>query len=275
MSFCDLLIEKSHFYTKTVENAMAFGKNIDLDCFEHLFFESQEYTVEKSGVLCFEDSFYPYEFYQQIKKLGTPFEKSSLYLYILLSEKAFSLFKKRGLSNEIFFETLKTVADEAKEYHTAKGDDGLFNYHLLANNIIGSILRLGVFEYQYGIYNNSRAIFMHVPNGADLTKEKRLHSYLLAKKYYGDLSIVGDSWLLYPENKKILPSDSKIVDFMNDFDLISVYETMDYSELFHIFGRLSDYSYENLPKKTCLQRGYAERILEKLPIGSGVGVLKF
>ena len=272
--FYDSLIEKSNFCAKIVENAVNFAKKVDLESFEHLFFETQECTVENHGVLYFEDSFYPYEFYEQIKKLDTPCEKTALYLYVLLSEKSFKLFKQRGLCEKIFFDTLRTVADEAKEYNCATEDDGLFNYHLLANNIRGSILRLGEFEYQYGIHKNSRTIFIHVPSGADLTKEKRVYSYTLARQYYGDYPIIADSWLLYPENKKMLSADSRIIDFANDFEVISINETTDYRELFHIFGRIGDFSYENLPKNTSLQKAYAERIKNSLPAGSGVGILK-
>ena len=108
----------------------------------------------------------------------------------------------------------------------------------------------------------------------DLTKEKRLHSYSLARIYFGNLPVVADSWLLYPKHKKMLSEDSNIVDFINDFDIVSTSETTDYSELFHVFGRLQDFSYENLPKNTSLQIAYAERVKNNLPVGSATGVLK-
>ena len=73
----------------------------------------------------------------------------------------------------------------------------------------------------------------------------------------------------------MLSKDSRILDFMNDFDIVSSSETYDYSETFHIFGRLTDFSYENLPKNTSLQRAYAEWIKNGHPIGSGVGILKY
>ena len=72
----------------------------------------------------------------------------------------------------------------------------------------------------------------------------------------------------------MLSSESNIVDFMNDFDIVSFEDTTDYKEAFHVFGRLSDFSYDNLPKNTSLQKAYAERIKSGLPIGSGVGILK-
>ena len=100
-------------------------------------------------------------------------------------------------------------------------------------------------------------------------------SYNLARKYFGSYPIIGDSWLLYPENKKMLPENSNIVHFIDDFNIVSVNETRDYSELFHVFGRISDYSYQNLPQDTSLQRAYAERIKKNLPVGSGIGILKF
>ena len=37
----------------------------------------------------------------------------------------------------------------------------------------------------------------------------------------------------------------------------------------------ADFSYENLPQNTSLPKAYAERVKRKMPIGVGVGVLKF
>ena len=136
-------------------------------------------------------------------------------------------------------------------------------------------MRLSGFEYQLGHFEDKKAIILHLPENADLSRDNRLESYSLARQYFGNYPIIADSWLLYGEHKKMLSQDSRILDFFDDFDIISQSETHDYSELFHVFGRLSDYSYENLPKETSLQRAYAERVKKGLPIGSGVGVLRF
>ncbi len=269
------LVEKSGFDEALVRRALNFVKNIDKNTFSRLFFDAQKYRIEKTGVLCFNEPFYPFEFYENLKTLGLPIEKAALYVYIFLLEQAFTDHNSRKLCENIFFDTLKRLSTCAKVYFADNGDDGIYDYHFLANHVRGSVINLCGFEYQYGKHKNKKAIILHLPDRADLSKDKRLKSYRLAREYFGTNDIIADSWLLYPENKKMLSKDSRIVDFMDDFDIISEYETTDYSELFHVFGRLRDFSYENLPKKTSLQTAYAERVKNNLPIGSGVGKLKY
>lgn len=273
--FYKKLIEKSGFDEALVRHALDFAKNINTNEFSRLFFDTETFCVEKTGVLCFDEAFYPYEFYDKLKTLVLPLETASLLIYISLLEKAYSDFKARMDNTDIFFDTAKRISDSAKDFFKENGKYGLYDYRFIANHVRGNIIRLGEFEYQYGSYEDKKAVILHLPDGADLSKEKRLASYNLARKYFGDYTIVGDSWLLYPEHKKMLSEDSRILDFMSDFDIVSTHETCDYSELFHVFGRLSDYSYENLPKETTLQRAYAKRIKNGLPVGSAVGKLKY
>jgi len=273
--FYKKLMEKSGLDKALVRCALDFGKNIDINEFSRLFFDVEPFSVEKTGVLCFDEAFYPYEFYEKLKELSLSPETSSLYVYILLLERAFCEFSARITDTDIFFETAKRISEGAKEYYGKNGKHGLYDYHFIANYVRGNILRLGVFEYGYREFDKKRSICLHLPENADLSREKRLESYRLARRYFGTYPIIGDSWLLYPEHKKMLSEDSRIVGFMNDFDIISTHETHDYSELFHVFGRISDYSFESLPKGTSLQKAYAERVKNELPVGAGVGVLKY
>lgn len=272
--FYNKLMEQSGFDEALIRHAHEFTDTIDINEFSRLFFDTQHFSVEKAGVLSFEDSFYPYDFYSLLQCLGKPSETSALYIYIVLSERSCKEHISRKLDEKIFFDTMKSVAHASKIYSDNTGHEGLYDYHFLANHIRGNILRLGSFEYQYGSFEDKKAIILHVPENANMEKEKRLHSYSLARRFFGDFPIIADSWLLFNEHKKMLPEDSRILDFMNDFDIVSSHETTDYSELFHVFGRLSDFSYKNLPKSTALQRAYAERVRNNLPIGSATGVLR-
>lgn len=273
--FYKKLMEKSGFDEALIRHALDFTKEFDIKEFSRLFFGSQTFSVEKTGVLFFDEAFYPFEFYDRLKQIRLSPETASLYLYIAMLPQSYSDFCQRISDENIFFDTMKRISEGAEEYFSCEGKFGLYDYHFIANHVRVNILRLGEFEYQYGIFEDKQAIFLHLAQNADLTREKRLASYSLARRYFGDFCIIGDSWLLYGENKKMLSHDSRILDFMNDFDIISTHETHDYSELFHVFGRLCDYSYENLPQTTSLQRAYAERVKNGLVIGSGIGVLKY
>ncbi len=273
--FYERLIEKAGFDSALVLGALNFSKSLDMPQLSRLFFDTTPYKIENGGVLFFEDAFYPYDFFGKLKTLALSPEVSSLYIYVSLLERSLCDFTSRIENTEVFFETSKRIWEAAKEYHAQNGYYGLYDYHFLANYVRTNILRLGAFEYQLGLFDGKKAIMLHVPDKASMEKENRLFSYRLARQYFGQYPIVGDSWLLFKEHKKMLPENSSIVSFFDDFDIVSAYETYDYSELFHVFGRLKDFSYENLPKETSLQRAYAERVKNSLPIGSGVGILKY
>jgi len=227
--FYGRLTQESGFDEALVCRAVEFSKIIDTEAFSRSFFDSIPFKVEKSGVLCFDEAFYPFEFYSLLRSPGLSCEKAALYVYICLCERSFKDHKARGLDESIFFDTLKVVANAYDIYRKDTKKDGLYDYHFLANHVRGSILKLGEFEYQYGFFNDKKAIILHVPDNADFEKQKRLESYGLARKYFGNYPIIGDSWLFYNEHKKMLSDDSRILDFMNDFDIISTFETYDYS----------------------------------------------
>ena len=170
--FYTQLVEKSGFDEALIRRALDFENEINIHEFSRLFFDTEPFSVEKTGVLRFDDAFYPYEFYDELKKLPIPMETSSLYVYILLLERSFAEFSTRIKDADIFFDSMKKLAEASKEYFTKTGKDGIFDYHFLANHVRGNILRLGIFEYQQGDYDGKKVIILHVPDGVDLSKKK-------------------------------------------------------------------------------------------------------
>lgn len=281
-SFFSLLCEKSNIPEDAIKRALGFSEIIDVSPLSRLFFEEGgEYTVTDKGVLCFKDVFFPHRFFnaltKQLRENKIPCETGFLYAYLLLSKEGFERHTARGLDGDVYFDTVKTVATAVAEYRTDTGNFGIYDYHFLSNHIRGNILRLGSFEYVCSDYEDKPSIIMHVPTGADFSKQARLNSYSLAREYFGnDRPIVADTWLLYEALSDMLPCDSNILSFAEDFSCVQQNEeSCDYSELFHVFGRLGDFSYENLPQETTLQKAFAERVKKNLPIGSGVGELKY
>ena len=275
INFYNKLNKYSGIDDEIISDALKFLPSEVVDCLFDLF------TSDKTTgrIPYFKDSFYPYEFYDKAMnmslEIGIAFEQFFLYLYVAFAEKSSELYKKAGLDQNIFFDSFRRIAEESEEYKKDNGIYGLYDYHFIANHVRGSIIRLGVFEYGYGKHNGKKSIFLHVPPATCLERDRRHMSYSLARKYFGKYDIIADSWLLYPEHKSMLPTDSNILDFASDFDILSVYETYDYNELFHIFGRNADYSFpDKLPQNTLLQREYIKRIKEKQPIGSAVGKIK-
>lgn len=253
------------------------------------FFTSEEITLlwqmfnygKKTGKIPYYiGGFYPYEFYSKVvtraKEKNVPCESVFLWIYTAFAEKSYNLYMNAGLTERMFFDSYRKLGEEAKEYEKDHGSQGLYDYHFTANHVRASVVRLGCFEYGYGKHEGKKAIFIHVPKGADICSENRYESYFLARKHLGKYPIIADSWMLYPKLKSLLPRNSKILEFSNDFEIIFASESYDYKELFHVFGRNADYSSpQKLPADTDLQKAYIHRIKEKLPIGSAVGILRY
>ncbi len=280
--FYGILCEKSNMPKDAANCALGFFENSDTGYLSDLFFNGgDEYYVTEKGLLCYKEAFFPYRFFDVLSKIlknkGVSNETGFLYAYILLAKEGFENHISRGLDENIYFDTMKRISDASREYFHSFGQYGIYDYHFLSNHLRGNVLRLGSFEYVYANYEDTPSIILHVPDGADFSREARLYSYSLARKYFGtERPIIADTWLLYGALSEMLPKDSNILSFAEDFESIHRgEESYEYSELFHVFGRLDDYSYENLPKNTSLQRAFAERVKNKLPVGSGVGILKY
>ena len=159
------LIEKSGFEEALVRRSLDLATQIDIHTLSRLFFDENPCSLSDTGVLFLKEAFYPFGFYDELKKICLPIEEASLYVYILLLEKAYDSFLSAINNETIFFDTAKRIAESAREYFHDNGKYGLYDYHFLANHVRGSILRLGEFEYQYSVTKNKKSITLHVPNG--------------------------------------------------------------------------------------------------------------
>ncbi len=276
MNFTEKLCQNSGFDKTAISQAFEFGKKLGLSYLGELFYKDIPNKTTSNGALLFEQAYCPFSFFDcaktEILKQGISLEQGYFCIYLCLMENALCDFERRGLSKIIFFDTQKRLCEQGLLYKKDKGAYGIYDYHFCANHVRGNILRLGEFEYQLGLHRNKEAVFMHIPHGAKLTN--KYDSYTKAREFFGNLPIILDSWLLYSEHKKMLSSHSSIVSLIDDFEIISNYETHDYSELFEVFGRLSDFSPHKLPCNSSLQKAYIDRITKKLPVGSAVGILK-
>lgn len=289
--FFEQLKASSGFDSKLVDTALSLDDKIYSKKLEKLFFEKENPKVIKNNSLFFEDSFYPTEFFEKAKdiftKNGILFETGFLYLYILLLEKSYEIFKSLSLNDEVFFDTAKSVFASACHFYKESGFFGLYDYIWMANHVRGALMRLGSFEYQickyFGdspissglrkLYPDDLCIKMHIPFECDFSKSARLDSYKKAAKIFGkDMFLICDSWLLYPENAKSLPSYSNIRSFGSDFEILNINENFCYEDMHRIFGTKCDFSdISSLPSDTLLQRIYIERIKKGLPTGSATG----
>ncbi len=198
--------------------------------------------------------------------------------YMLLAAlETYLIYQKKGINDEIFFDTMKCFSRFVREHRASFGrygfDRGWWTYRQLSM----TLFRIGTLEYEY--VDKEQVIYIHIPTGANLEKALCAESYAamldFTAKYYSDRAnyeFILDSWLLSPTLDELMDSDSRIIPFKNCFQMDS-WDKSASDALQWVFGR-RDLSYEKLPEHTSLQRRMKQYLLNGGVIGCARGHLK-
>ena len=145
----------------------------------------------------------------------------------------------------------------------------------------GHIIGVGSLQYELKInfYKGEDVIFVHIPRNTDFSNESfdynfanvrnNVNKYLTTNNY----KFMSESWLLSPELKSILKSDSKIINFQKYFDVVEVKENIS-DFLNFVFNRPMINDYKELPEETSLQIKLKEKLLKGEKLHIGIGILK-
>ena len=209
-------------------------------------------------------------------------------------------YENLGVSEEIINDTFSDIALRQRLFYKKTAKVGLSRADCiwLRHLVSAKIFKLGVLQYQpmKMVYLESRddgspffvitdaqksrlpagapVLNVHIQTGADLAQERVAESLQMIRGFFKDVfpgtqfrAMVCYSWLLHSGLKYLLPSDSRILGFAENFEVI--YETGDGTQAVErIFGRRcrrkADY-----PQQTSLQRA-ALRSPSKLGYALGV-----
>ncbi len=219
----------------------------------------------------------------------------TLDMYLLLSAcgKLHKRYKRKGISDEIYYKTLEDLKWKLLECYECEEVWGTFVAGWYRGFFVMNRFGLGRLQFEKSRFGEkryeknglvlrkgSRVIGFHIPSAGPLTKESRIDAYKRAYKFYGGkngkpMAFVCGSWLLYPPHREFLPEGSNILDFMDDFDIIKYEDKKDFHDGWRVFGKYSDAPLDQLPENTSLQRAFAKRLREGKPTGSGYGVFFF
>lgn len=204
-------------------------------------------------------------------------------------------YKKAGISEDVYWNTLfdlKAKLLECKEVHNIWGtfvENWFLKFYKLE--------RFGLGRFQYEFYKFTKksykkhgvslkpgdfAITMHIPSHSQsLTYDVRMESYKRAYEFFADKLQNGkaiftcDSWLMYPDNCKILPETSNMCDFLHDFDVIDFSVKKEFKDAWRVFGADAKKPASQLPRNTTMQRCFAQWLEKGNSTGVGYGVLIF
>lgn len=226
-------------------------------------------------------------------KLGVSEYKSYMLLFICLSEQLKKSYKKYGISDEIFYNTISDLRYKLDECILVYNTIGTFVPMWYKGFFEMKIFALGRLQFEIkniwfdcdinGVHipKGTKVLSVHIPrSGTPLYHDLVIESYKRAQEFFKDkfdanIIFICDSWLLYPWNRTILKDNSNLAQFYDDFTIVNSGDYDNYNEVWRLFDCLYDGNVNNLPSDTSLRRAYIERIKNGLPIGHGTGVIVY
>ncbi len=204
------------------------------------------------------------------------------------SEKTYEAYKKMGIDDEIFFDTMHDIAVWCEN----NANKGLKNYNWIVNHICLELFKIGrlqfqIFKFPYVIYNYNKTpikfrenvIAVHIQQGEKLDYDQCVKSIEKAKiffsKYFPDYKysyFVCDSWLLYDKNREFMKPDSNIIKFQSLFN-ITMSRPADAQAIEKIFGK-REKDVRCYAQKTSLQKAAKEYMMNGGKLGTGFGCFK-
>ncbi len=202
-------------------------------------------------------------------------------------------YKKEGLPDELFIDTIKDLKYKNDECVAVKGITGTFVRDWFRWFFQLKRFAFGRFQFEEVPFGKETftvdgltvapgdiIINVHIPySGIPMTDELRLDAYKKAysfyKKRFGkkEIPFMCHSWLLYNE-EGFIPPKGNIYAFQNEFHIIEACEDEANRDVWRPF--LSDTSdHSALPETSSLQRHLKKWLLDGKHFGEGFGVFFF
>ena len=217
-----------------------------------------------------------------------------LLLHICLSRQTKEYYKERGLSLDIWQDSMSDLKYKLVECREVYGICGTFVGSWFNRFFDLTRFALGRLQYELirfeGDYQkngitltpDSLVINVHIPRtGTRMSEQDCDASFALAAKHFekelGGAPIVFrcHSWLLFPKHQTILPPNSNIRKFAARFECLKSGEYADYQELWRLFDRNYPGTPDKLPYATTLHRAYVDLIRAGEKTGWGMGIFLY
>ncbi len=218
--------------------------------------------------------------------------KGKSYLFVLavvlnLAVRLKEKYNALGIDEKVYYDTMSDI----KIWCSKTGNKGIKNYGWLKNHLSFELFRLGRLQFQLFecknktlFYNKlpfdygERLIYVHIPEGEKLDKEKCIKSLFEAVEFFGKYFpsyeyrfFFCESWLLFEGNRSFMGEKSNIVKFMSLFD-IRYSVRIDEQAIERIFGKRRIFK-SNYPESTSLQKSAKKYMQNGKRLGVGIGVI--
>lgn len=214
-----------------------------------------------------------------------------LLVFICLSKHLKELYIEKGICLELYRKSMEDLRYKLDECQLVYGIVGSFVAGWFGGFF--DLTRFGMGRLQFEVVSfgsnyekngitltpETKVINVHIPrSGEPLTEEACREAYLLAKEFFKaeinaePCPFVCDSWLLYPENEKILSEKSNTYKFFKSFDVFQWRVNKNRGDLWRLFDTMEQ-NVDRLPVNTSMRRAYAEHLKKGGKVGSGKGIL--
>ncbi len=268
-----------------IEKSQSFSKRIDDSIKEFMYPEAHDFGGME----------------QSMKKIGfihhVKYETLTFVWLIITSEIVLERYKQKGLSEELYWNTLMDLKYKFKECVDCKECYGTFVGSWYDGFYCLNRFALGRFQFEHSVYGGEdftasngitikkgdKTIGFHIPSsGIPLTDDIRIDSYKKAYEFFKDdvrtdgiLIFECGSWLLYDGNREILSENSNTVKFINDFQICQSKDKPKFYDAWRVFGKAGYGNPKKWPEDTAMRRAFKNHVLKGGKTGSGHGFVLF
>lgn len=217
---------------------------------------------------------------------------------LLQAEQAYTEYRKRGIPDEIYYDTMRDITVWVQTLQTEENIVGVAEISWLRHALYLNLFQIGRLQYQffttnhllsglsprtqYPIKSGEAVLNIHIPAGGRLSLADCRASLAAARDFFANYypqydykGFVCDSWLLDCHNAEFMRPDSNIVRFRELFD--EVHQTAaPYSEITRrLWGKLtvSKSKIAAFPEETDLQKRTKAYLLSGGKTGNGYGFI--
>ena len=212
-----------------------------------------------------------------------------LLIFICMTKHLKALYVKKGIDLQIYHDSVLDLKWKLEECKIVKGICGSFvgawfpGFFDLTRFALGRLQFEVVtirFDYEKDgvklVKDESKVINVHIPRtGTPMDKESCDRAYAAAREFFKNevgerAAFICNSWLLFPENKQLLPPSTNTYRFLCEYDIVTwSYNTGE--DLWRLFDT-DEKNPERLPTDTTFRRCYAEHLKGGGRVGTVIGI---
>lgn len=231
------------------------------------------------------------------KNVGVHPYTSGLLIFMCLSKHLKELYDEKGISEEIYHNSMLDLRYKLEECKLVKNIIGSFVAWWFPGFFDMTRFALGRLQFELSTYNGEdyekngkkltkgdTVIGVHIPRSeTPITKEATDDAYAQAAKFFVDqipnkqVAFVCYSWLLYKATLEVFPKHTNTYRFIHEFDV--TLEAHDKEGEYNDAWRLFDMDYtgdiNDYPENTSMRRAYKQYLLNGGRTGEGFGIIMY